>query len=101
MSNAAKAQTYKTKEQKKLEAQKRQALRPLKLEIEKLEKHMEKLKKDMAAIDEALADGSLYQTDSAKAQEMSINRAKLNDELDETEMTWLEKQDELEKAQAQ
>ena len=98
LSNEAKSQSYKSKEQKKLEAQKRQALRPLKLEIEKLEKFMEKLKKEIATIDETMADPTLYQNDSNKVQELSIKRAQLSDELDENEMLWLEKQDELEKA---
>ncbi|MBQ2267155.1 MAG: ATP-binding cassette domain-containing protein [Succinivibrio sp.] len=98
LSNEAKSQSYKSKEQKKLEAQKRQALRPLKLEIEKLEKSMEKLKKEIATIDETMADPTLYQNDSNKVQELSIKRAQLSDELDENEMLWLEKQDELEKA---
>lgn len=98
LSNEAKSQSYKSKEQKKLEAQKRQALRPIKLEIEKLEKSMEKLKKEIATIDETMADPTLYQNDSNKVQELSIKRAQLSDELDENEMLWLEKQDELEKA---
>ena len=98
LSNEAKSQSYKSKEQKKLEAQKRQALRPLKLEIEKLEKFMEKLKKEITTIDETMADPTLYQNDSNKVQELSIKRAQLSDELDENEMLWLEKQDELEKA---
>lgn len=94
----AKAQTYKTKEQKKLEAQKRQSLRPLKLEIEKLEKKMDKIKKSLADIDTTLSDLELYSKEPEKVEILSIERAKLSDELDECEITWIEKQDELEKA---
>ena len=97
-SEKAKAQTYKTKEQKKLEAQKRQSLRPLKLEIEKLEKQMEKIKKSLADIDTTLSDLELYSKEPEKVEILSIERAKLSDELDECEITWIEKQDELEKA---
>ena len=97
-SEKAKAQTYKTKEQKKLEAQKRQSLRPLKLEIEKLEKQMEKIKKSLADIDTTLSDLELYSKEPEKVEILSIERAKLSDELDECEITWIEKQDELEQA---
>lgn len=97
-SEKAKAQTYKTKEQKKLEAQKRQSLRPLKLEIEKLEKQMEKIKKSLADIDTTLSDLELYSKEPEKVEILSIERAKLSDELDKCEITWIEKQDELELA---
>lgn len=98
VSEKAKAQTYKTKEQKKLEAQKRQSLRPLKLEIEKLEKQMEKIKKSLADIDTTLSDLALYSKEPEKVEILSIERAKLSDELDECEIAWIEKQDELEQA---
>lgn len=98
VSEKAKAQTYKTKEQKKLEAQKRQSLRPLKLEIEKLEKQMEKIKKSLADIDTILSDLELYSKEPEKVEILSIERAKLSDELDECEIAWIEKQDELEQA---
>lgn len=98
VSEKAKAQTYKTKEQKKLEAQKRQSLRPLKLEIEKLEKQMEKIKKSLADIDTTLSDLELYSKEPEKVEILSIERAKLSDELDKCEITWIEKQDELELA---
>ena len=97
-SEKAKAQTYKNKEQKKLEAQKRQSLRPLKLEIEKLEKQMEKIKKSLADIDTTLSDLELYSKEPEKVEILSIERAKLSDELDKCEITWIEKQDELELA---
>lgn len=89
-SEKAKAQTYKTKEQKKLEAQKRQSLRPLKLEIEKLEKQMEKIKKSLADIDTTLSDLELYSKEPEKVEILSIERAKLSDELDKCEITWIE-----------
>ena len=98
VSEKAKDQTYKTKEKKKLEAQKRQSLRPLKLEIEKLEKQMEKIKKSLADIDTTLSDLELYSKEPEKVEILSIERAKLSDELDECEIAWIEKQDELEQA---
>ncbi len=97
-SEKAKIQTYKTKEQKKLEAQKRQSLRPIKLEIEKLEKQMEKIKKSLADIDNSLADTEIYTKEPQKVEELSKERSRLTDKLDECEVSWIEKQDELEQA---
>ncbi|MBQ3883608.1 MAG: ATP-binding cassette domain-containing protein, partial [Succinivibrio sp.] len=98
---SASASSFKTKEQKKLEAQKRQALRPLKKEIEQLEKTMEKLRAEIAKIDETLSDSSLYQTQKEKVEELSIQRSEYSDKLDETELCWLTKQEELENAEAE
>lgn len=98
---SASASSFKTKEQKKLEAQKRQALRPLKKEIEQLEKTMEKLRSEIAKIDETLSDSSLYQTQKEKVEELSIQRSEYSDKLDETELCWLTKQEELENAEAE
>ncbi|MGN0915521.1 MAG: ABC-F family ATP-binding cassette domain-containing protein [Succinivibrio sp.] len=98
-SESQSSQGYKSREQKKLEAQKRQALRPLKLEIEKLEKTISSLKKQIDEIDEQMSQSDFY-SDSQKVQEVSIKRAELSDSLEETEMEWLLKQDEYEKASA-
>ena len=98
---SASASSFKTKEQKKLEAQKRQALRPLKKEIEQLEKTMEKLRAEIAKIDETLSDSSLYQTQKEKVEELSIQRSEYSEKLDETELCWLTKQEELENAEAE
>lgn len=98
---SASASSFKTKEQKKIEAQKRQALRPLKKEIEQLEKTMEKLRAEISKIDETLSDSSLYQTQKEKVEELSIQRSEYSDKLDETELCWLTKQEELENAEAE
>ena len=92
------SQAFKTKEQKKQEAMRRQALKPLKNEIDKLEKSIEKYRKQIADIDSILSDSTIYSTDSEKVESLSIERSKLNDALDEAEMNWLLKQDELEAA---
>ena len=94
----AQAQQYKTKEMKRQEALKREALRPLKKEIESLDKKMESLKKDLAAIDEELSDPTLYERAPQRVEELSITRASKTQELEETEMLWLEKSEEYEAA---
>ena len=59
---------------------------------------MEKIKKSIADIDTSLSDTELYTKEPKKVEELSIERAKLADDLDECEVTWIEKQDELEQA---
>lgn len=100
MSDKALEKSFKSKEQKKLEAQKRQALRPLKLEIEKIEKSMNQIKEEIESIDKSMSDPDLYASDPKKVEELSIRRSSLSALLEETEMLWLEKQEELEQAMA-
>ena len=95
-SNQAKAQNYKSREQKKADAAFRASLRPLKLEVERLEKQMEQCKKRLNEIDEALADSNLYNNDKDKVESLLKERAKFSSDNDELEMQWLEKQEEIE-----
>ena len=55
------------KDQKRLEAQFRQATRPLRQKLEKLEASMEKLQAKLAAVEEQLADPAIYE-ESAKGK---------------------------------
>lgn len=89
--------SYKTKEQKQLEAQKRATLRPLKLKVEKEEKHMQDLQERLQQIDDRMADPSLYD-DKAELEKLILERAKVENELNETEELWLELSSELEEA---
>lgn len=100
MSDKALEKSFKSKEQKKIEAQKRQALRPLKLEIEKIEKSMNQIKEEIESIDKSMSDPDLYASDPKKVEELSIRRSSLSALLEENEMLWLEKQEELEQAMA-
>ena len=59
---------------------------------------MDKIKKSLADIDTTLSDLELYSKEPEKVEILSIERAKLSDELDKCEITWIEKQDELEQA---
>ncbi len=95
-SSSAKAQNYKSREQKKADAAFRASLRPLKLEIEKIEKQMDKCKQRLAKIDETLSDSDLYNKDKDKVEALLKERASLSEQNDELEMTWLEKQEEIE-----
>lgn len=92
---------YKSKEQKSAEALFRAQLRPLKLEIEKLEKSMEKARKRISQIEEIMSDPLLYQDESRKdeLEKLTIERSNLEKDLDACEEQWLLKQDELEEKQ--
>ncbi len=91
----AKNSGFKTKEQKRADAEFRATLKPLKASIEKLEKELEKLRKELQEIDEILADSSIYQNDKEKVEELLKNRAECAERIDSAEMEWLEKQEEL------
>ena len=94
--------SYKTKEQKQLEAQKRAALRPLKLKIEANEKKMATIESRLATIDERMADSSLYEdSNKGELEQLILERAELNQQKETLEEEWLLLNDELEAAQAQ
>lgn len=94
--------SYKTKEQKQLEAQKRAALRPLKLKIEANEKKMACIEKRLATIDERMADSSLYEdSNKGELEKLILERAELNNDKETLEEEWLMLNDELEAAQGQ
>lgn len=86
----------KNRDQKKADAEFRQSLRPLKLEIEKLDKKMTVNRKKLEELDNTLADPSLYEKDKEKVESLLKERAELADFNDELEMQWLEKSEELE-----
>lgn len=94
--------SYKTKEQKQLEAQKRAALRPLKLKIEANEKKMASIEKRLATIDGRMADSSLYEdSNKGELEKLILERAELNNDKETLEEEWLMLNDELEAAQGQ
>ena len=98
---SASVSSYKTKEQKQLEAQKRAALRPLKLKIEANEKKMATIESRLATIDERMADASLYEdSNKGELEQLILERAELNGQKDTLEEEWLALNDELEAAQA-
>ena len=96
----ASVSSYKTKEQKQLEAQKRAALRPLKLKIEKEEKEIAKIEARLQEIDERMADSSLYEGNKDELEALILERAQLNTDKESHEEQWLELTAELEEAQA-
>lgn len=85
------------KEQKRLEAEKRQRLAPLRKKQQTAEKQMEKLQAKLSDIEESMADTSLYEAARKdELQKLLQNQAQLKSELEESEMLWMELSEELE-----
>lgn len=90
------------KEQKRLEAERRAQLRPLKNQIDTLEKQIDQCSTKLKQIETSLADPGIY-TDKRKVElkELLTVQASLTSELNKAENLWMEKLDELETLEAQ
>ena len=71
-------------------AEQRAALAPLKKSVTKAEAEIERLSKKIATIESALADGTLYSGDAARAQALARERGDLIRARDDAEAAWLE-----------
>ena len=90
----------KSREQKRQDAEKRQILRPLKQEVSKLENEMNLLNAEKEEIEKALSDNTIYEeSQKENLKTMLARQADNQRKLEETEMTWLEKSQELENMQ--
>jgi len=85
------------KDQKRREAAFRTQPQPLRKQITKLEAQMEKLSTELATIEERLADSAIYDISrKADLTECLQQQTKVKGALEETEMTWLDAQEQLE-----
>ncbi|CAI1803377.1 ABC transporter ATP-binding protein [Serratia plymuthica] len=85
------------KDQKRREAEFRTQTQPLRKQIAKLEQQMEKLGAELAAVEEKLADSALYDISrKADLTECLQKQSQTKSALEETEMTWLDAQEQLE-----
>ncbi|PKE29725.1 ABC transporter ATP-binding protein [Rahnella sp. AA] len=85
------------KDQKRREADFRNQTQPLRKQITKLEAQMEKLTTELATIEERLADSAIYDISrKADLTECLQQQTKVKGALEETEMTWLDAQEQLE-----
>jgi ATP-binding cassette, subfamily F, member 3 len=75
--------------QRKLAAERRSELAPLKKVMQTAEKAVEKITAEVAKIDVALADPKLYTAEPAKAKQLSMERGQLAKKLDQAEEAWL------------
>ncbi|KGA22905.1 ABC transporter ATP-binding protein [Pectobacterium brasiliense] len=85
------------KDQKRREAELRTQTQPLRKQITKLEQQMEKLGETLAALEARLADSAIY--DISRKTELTDclqQQTKVKIELEETELSWLDAQEQLE-----
>lgn len=84
------------KQQKRLEAEIRQKASPLKRKQTKLETEQQKLSERLAELEHLLADSELYDQDNkAKLTSVLTERTSLTQTLEDSEMQWLELQEEI------
>ncbi|WP_445776082.1 ABC transporter ATP-binding protein [Shewanella sp.] len=85
------------KQQKRIEAELRQKTSPLKKQQAKLEIQQQKIAQRLAELETELADGSLYDAENkAKMTQVLNERTSLTQEMDESEMNWLDLQEQIE-----
>lgn len=90
------------KEQKRLAAERRNQLRPIKKNVEKLEAEMETQLVALEEIENALSDSSLYTTDNKdKLKTILQQQASLKQQAEQTEEAWMEQQEALETLEAE
>ncbi len=77
-------------------AARRDGLIEVKRKIQQTESKLQKLQDKIAVIDKALAVQSLYVDDPKQAEELSILRARLCSQIEETEIEWMAATEELE-----
>ncbi|CAE1151060.1 MAG: ABC transporter ATP-binding protein [Serratia rubidaea] len=85
------------KDQKRRAAEFRTQTQPLRKQIAKLEQQMETLGAELAQVEEQLADSALYDISrKAELTDCLQRQSQAKSALEETEMTWLEAQEQLE-----
>ncbi|KFX04450.1 ABC transporter ATP-binding protein [Pectobacterium betavasculorum] len=85
------------KDQKRREAELRTQTQPLRKQITKLEQQMEKLGETLAVLEARLADSAIYDISrKAELTDCLQQQTKVKIELEETEMSWLDAQEQLE-----
>ncbi|UJF21739.1 ABC transporter ATP-binding protein [Shewanella sp. OMA3-2] len=85
------------KQLKRIEAELRQQVSPLRKQQTKLETEQQKFTDRLAELEVTLADGSLYEAENkAKMTQVLNERTKLTQAMDESEMNWLEIQEQIE-----
>jgi ATP-binding cassette, subfamily F, member 3 len=87
-------------DERRAAAERRVALAPLRRKLDALEARMTKLADAIAKVDAALADGTAFQKDPARASELARRRADAAAALSTLEEEWLEISSEIEAANA-
>lgn len=86
---------------KRLEAEFRQTTQPLRKQLTQQEKSMADLHSKLQVVEQKMADPELYNSDNkGKLKKLLAEQAEYKTRLSETEMSWLETQEQLEEQQA-
>ena len=89
------------KEQKRQEAERRKALRPLKLKIEKLEKNIETMQEQLSEVENALSDPAIYsESEKDNLKVLLTKQTDCKKQLVELEDTWMSLLEDLEEKEA-
>ena len=100
MDHAEKSQTKGSnkKAQRQQLAEQRKLLNPLKKEVSSLEQIMQQTEAEIKTIEAELSQPEMYQPENRERMEqLSVQRAKLNTQLEQTEENWLIKSEEYER----
>jgi len=90
------------KEQKRLAAERRNQLRPIKKNVEKLEAEMEAQQTALEEIENALSDSNLYSAENKdRLKTILQQQASLKQQAEQTEEAWMEQQEALETLEAE
>ena len=88
------------KAEKRQEAERRQALKPLKDRVKKAEQAMQKFEQQLSELNEALADNSLYEAQRKdELTELLQQQAHAQAQLAQAEAEWLEAEEAIQEAQ--
>ena len=89
------------KEQKRLEAERRAKLRPLKQAVDKIEKLVDSTSAKLEQIEKQLADPDIYSDErKAELKELLAQQADLSSTLNQAENEWMERQEALDELEA-
>lgn len=89
------------KEQKRLAAERRNLLRPLKKAIDKLETEQENLSQQQQTVEQQLLDSSIYEeSNKDHLKKLLQQQASIQQRAEEVELEWLEKMEALEELES-
>ncbi|MCB9957776.1 MAG: ABC-F family ATP-binding cassette domain-containing protein [Rhodospirillaceae bacterium] len=89
------------RDRRRVAAEARAALAPLKRKVADAERHIAKLQDARAEIERRMADPALYAGDGAKVTELQIKLGRIGRDLDVAEHRWLVAHEELDAAEAE
>jgi len=90
------------KDQKRLEAEFRKKLTPFKKQLSSAEKAMDNFSTRLGEIEEQLSDSSLYeQENKKKLTDLLKEQGEFKDSLEESEMLWMDAQEQIESLQSE